>query len=299
MAKLVLIVACIFALQLPVQAQDLNARVQILSPLVQNTNKRALEVLERSMTDFLNNRQWSTNRLKPAERIDCSFVINITAWDGSANFTAEAQIISSRPVFNTAYNSPLLNMTDKEFSFTYTEGDPMDYSDQQYLSNLTSLLAFYAYIITGLDADSFSPNGGTSYYNMAQTVVNNAQNSMNGGWKSIESLRNRFWLVNNLLDPKYAPLRDFLYSFYREGLDIMADNQSTARRNMIKLFPTLQKVDRFAQGAVFNQVFFTAKADEFIGIASGMPQQDRIAVLNILAQADPANANKYEALRKP
>src|SRR5690606_6011624 len=107
-------------------------------------------------------------------------------------------------------------------------------------------------IITGLDADSFSPNGGTSYYNMAQTVVNNAQNSMNGGWKSIESLRNRFWLVNNLLDPKYAPLRDFLYSFYREGLDIMADNQSTARRNMIKLFPTLQKVDRFAQGAVFN-----------------------------------------------
>ncbi len=288
----------LFLLQLPAQAQDLNARVQILSPLVQNTNKRALDVLQRSITDFLNNKQWSTNRLKPSERIDCSFVINITAWDGSSNFTAEAQIISTRPVFNTSYNSPLLNMTDKEFSFTYTEGDPMDYSDQQYLGNLTSLLAFYAYIITGLDADSFSPNGGTPYYNMAQTVVNNAQNSTNSGWKSIESLRNRFWLVSNLLDPKYKPLRDFLYSFYKEGLDIMADNQSTARRNIMQLLPSLQKVDRFAQGAVFNQVFFTAKADEFIGIASGMPQQDRVSALNILAQADPANANKYEALRK-
>ncbi len=288
----------LFLLQLPAQAQDLNARVQILSPLVQNTNKRALDVLQRSITDFLNNKQWSTNRLKPSERIDCSFVINITAWDGSSNFTAEAQIISTRPVFNTSYNSPLLNMTDKEVSFTYTEGDPMDYSDQQYLGNLTSLLAFYAYIITGLDADSFSPNGGTPYYNMAQTVVNNAQNSTNSGWKSIESLRNRFWLVSNLLDPKYKPLRDFLYSFYKEGLDIMADNQSTARRNIMQLLPSLQKVDRFAQGAVFNQVFFTAKADEFIGIASGMPQQDRVSALNILAQADPANANKYEALRK-
>jgi hypothetical protein len=297
MAKLVWIIGWLFLLQLPAQAQDLNARVQILSPLVQNTNKRALDVLQRSITDFLNNK-WTTNRLKPSERIDCSFVINITAWDGSANFTAEAQIISTRPVFNTSYNSPLLNMTDKEFSFTYTEGDPMDYSDQQYLSNLTSLLAFYAYIITGLDADSFSPNGGTPYYNMAQTVVNNAQNSTNSGWKSIESLRNRFWLVNNLLDPKYKPLRDFLYSFYKEGLDIMADNQSTARRNIMQLLPSLQKVDRFAQGAVFNQVFFSAKADEFIGIASGMPQQDRISALNILAQADPANANKYEALRK-
>ena len=211
MAKLVRIMVWMFLLQLPAQAQDLNARVQILSPLVQNTNKRALDVLQRSITDFLNNKQWSTNRLKPSERIDCSFVINITAWDGSANFTAEAQIISTRPVFNTSYNSPLLNMTDKEFSFTYTEGDPMDYSDQQYLGNLTSLLAFYAYIITGLDADSFSPNGGTPYYNMAQTVVNNAQNSTNSGWKSIESLRNRFWLVSNLLDPananKYEALR--------------------------------------------------------------------------------------------
>src|SRR5690606_12614077 len=126
-------------------AQDLNARVQILSPQVQNTNKRALDVLEKAVSDFLNNRTWSANQVQPQERIDCSFVITINSWDGSSNFTAQAQIVSTRPVFNTSYNSPVLSMSDDNFNFSYTEGQLMDYSDQQYMSNLTSLLAYYAY----------------------------------------------------------------------------------------------------------------------------------------------------------
>ncbi|SEM98986.1 protein of unknown function [bacterium A37T11] len=278
-------------------AQDLNARVQVLSPLVQNTNKRALEVLQKAISDFLNNRQWSDKKLKPQESIDCSFVINITSWDGSTNFKAEAQIVSTRPVYNTSYNSPVLNMADKEFDFEYTEGSPMDYSDQQYTNNLTSLLAYYAYIIVGMDSDTFSPEGGTFYYNRAQTVVNNAQNSNNTGWKSIESMRNRFWLVSNLLDQKYKPLRDFMYSFYANCLDKMVDSPNSARRSILDLLPSLQNVDRFGQGAMFNQVFFTAKADEFIGLTGGMAPPDRMKALNILSQADPANANKYETIR--
>ncbi len=279
------------------QAQDLNARVQILSPQVQNTNKRALEVLEKAISDFLNNRTWSANQLQPQERIDCSFVITINSWDGSSNFTAQAQIISTRPVFNTSYNSPVLSISDNNFNFSYTEGQLMDYSDQQYMNNLTSLLAYYAYVIVGLDADTFAQNGGTPFYTAAQNIVNNAQNTGFIGWRSMEGTNNRFWLVNNLLDRRYQPLRDFLYSFYINGLDTMAENVQQARRSMLDLLPVLKGVDRLAQGAVFNQVFFTAKSDELIGIFSGMGPQERVQAYNILAEVDPANANKYETLR--
>lgn len=278
-------------------AQDLNARVQILSPQVQNTNKRALEVLEKAISDFLNNRTWSANQVQPQERIDCSLVITINSWDGSSNFTAQAQIISTRPVFNTSYNSPVLSMSDNNFNFSYTEGQLMDYSDQQYMSNLTSLLAYYAYIIVGLDADTFEQNGGTPFYTAAQNIVNNAQNTGFTGWRSMEGMNNRFWLVNNLLDRRYKPLRDFLYSFYLNGLDTMSDDAQQGRKAILGLLPSLKEVDRLAQGAVFNQVFFTAKSDELIGIFSGMGPQERVQAYNILAEVDPANANKYETLR--
>src|SRR5690606_10802333 len=278
-------------------AQDLNARVQILSPQVQNTNKRALEVLEKAISDFLNNRTWSANQVQPQERIDCSLVITINSWDGSSNFTAQAQIISTRTVFNTSYNSPVLSMSDNNFNFSYTEGQLMDYSDQQYMSNLTSLLAYYAYIIVGLDADTFEQNGGTPFYTAAQNIVNNAQNTGFNGWRSMEGMNNRFWLVNNLLDRRYQPLRDFLYRFYLSGLDRMSENAQQARKTMLDLLPLLQQVDRLAQGAVFNQVFFTAKSDELIGVFSGMGPQERVQAYNILAEVDPANVNKYENLR--
>jgi len=279
------------------QAQDLNARVQILSPQVQNTNKRALDVLEKAISDFLNNRTWSANEVQPQERIDCSFVITINAWDGSSDFTAQAQIISTRPVFNTSYNSPVLSTSDNNFNFSYTEGQLMDYSDQQFMNNLTSLLAYYAYIIVGLDADTFENNGGTPFYTAAQNIVNNAQNTGFNGWRSMEGTDNRFWLVNNLLDRRYQPLRDFLYSFYLKGLDRMSDHAVEGRKAILGLLPMLQKVDRLAQGAVFNQVFFTAKSDELIGIFGGMGPQERVQAYNVLAEVDPANANKYESLR--
>jgi hypothetical protein len=147
--------ACIICLiSLKAVSQDLNARVQILSPKIQSTNKRVLDVLETNIRDFLNNRKWTTDAFLPQERIDCNFIITITEWDGSSNFKAEAQIQSSRPVFNTTYNSTILNLTDNDFDFNYTEGQPMDFSDDNYIANLTSLLGFYAYMITGFDSDT-------------------------------------------------------------------------------------------------------------------------------------------------
>ncbi len=158
-------------------SQDLNARVQILSPQIQNTNKRTLEVLELAITEFLNNRKWSDAQLQAAERIDCNLVITVKEWDGSSSFKTEAQILSSRPIFGSAYNSTILTINDKNFDFNYSEGQALDFSDQNYINNLSSLLAFYAYTIVGLDADTFSKLGGTNYFNKAQTVLNNAQNT--------------------------------------------------------------------------------------------------------------------------
>ena len=280
-----------------VLAQDLNAKVQILSPQVQSTNKRAFDVLRQAITDFLNNKKWSEGNIMPEERIDCSFVITVKEWDGSSNFKAEAQIISTRPVFNSAYNSPILSVSDRNFDFTYNEGEPLDFSGQQYLSNLTSLLAYYAYIIVGMDADSFSKDGGSAYYAMAQNIVNNSQSSNFSGWKSIESLSNRFWLVNNMQDKNFEPLRDFSYKYHLTVLDKMADNQSLSRRGMIDLLPLLKQVDRMAQGAMYNQLFYTAKSDELVGILSGLSGPDRIKAINLLSEADPANINKYETLK--
>jgi hypothetical protein len=279
-------------------AQDLNARVQILAPQISNSNKRILDILQTSIKDFLNGRRWTADALQPQERIDCNFVITITDWDGSSNFKAEAQIQSNRPVFNSSYNSTLLNISDIEFGFTYSEGQALDFSDQNYISNLSSLLAFYAYIITGMDYDSFSKFGGTPYFQKAQTVLNNAQNAPNTGWKAFENLRNRFWLVENLTNKSYNPIRESLYTYHRDGLDVMAENKSKGLKAVLSVIPQLQKIDKQKQGSILNQIFFTAKSDEIVNILSSAASQDRIEAFNILSAIDPANSLKYETLKK-
>lgn len=282
-----------------VYSQDLNARVQILAPQLANSNKRVLDILEASIRDFLNDKRWSADALQPQERIDCNFVVTITDWDGSSNFKAEAQIQSNRPVFNSSYSSTLLNISDKDFDFTYSEGQPLDFSEQNYISNLSSLLAFYAYIITGMDYDTFSKFGGSPYFEKAQTVLNNAQTAPNGGWKAFENLRNRFWLIENLTNKSYNPIRESLYIYHREGLDVMAENQSKGRKAVLSVIPQLQKIDKQKQGSILNQIFFTAKADEIINILGAAEPQEKIKAYNALSVIDPANSLKYESLKKP
>ncbi len=280
-------------------SQDLNARVQILAPQIPNANKRILDVLEVSIKDFLNGRRWTADALQPQERIDCNFVITITDWDGSsANFKAEAQIQSNRPIYNSNYNSTILNLSDKDFTFSYSEGQALDYSDQNYLTNLTSLLAFYAYIITGMDYDTFSRLGGTPYFQKAQTVLNNAQNAPNAGWKAHENLRNRFWLIENLMNKSYNPIRESMYDYHRDGLDVMAENPSKGRKAIYSILPQLQKIDKQKQGAILNQVFFTSKSDELINILSDAEPQEKLKAFTILSVIDPANALKYEILKR-
>ncbi|MBC7653571.1 MAG: DUF4835 family protein [Oligoflexus sp.] len=279
------------------EAQDLNARVQILSPQIQNTNNKPIEALQQAMSEFLNNRKWSVNELKSQERIDCNIVFNLKEWDGSSNYKGEAQIISSRPVYGTSYNTTLLSVTDKNFEFTYTEGQPLDFSDQNFQNNLSSILAFYAYIIVGLDADSFSKLGGTDYFTKAQTVLNNAQNAPFGGWKAFENLRNRYWIAENLQNKTFIPLREVLYTYHRQGLDLMNDDINKGRKNIANSIEKLTELDKQKQGSILNNIFFSAKADEIIDIFKKSDPLERTKVYNTMVEVDPANSSKYEDLK--
>jgi hypothetical protein len=294
-----LIIFCLLIFAQAVHSQDINARVQILAPQLANSNQRILDILESSIKDFLNNKRWSADALQPLERIDCNFVITITDWDGNSNFKAEAQIQSNRPIYNSSYSSTILNISDKDFGFTFSEGQPLDFSELNYISNLSSLIAFYAYLITGMDYDTFSKFGGSPYFEKAQTVLDNAQAAPNTGWKAFENLRNRFWIMENLMNKSYNPIRESLYTYHREGMDVMAENQTKGRKAILSVIPQLQKIDRQKQGSILNQIFFSAKADELINILSAAEAQDKIKAYNALSVIDPANSLKYEILKKP
>ena len=279
-------------------AQDLNARVQVVSPKIQSTNKRIFQTLQTAMKDFLNGRKWSADNILPQERIDCNFVLNVTSWDGSSTFSGELQVQSSRPVYNSSYTTTLLNINDKDIDFTYTEGQIIDYTDQNYQSNLSSIMAFYAYIIVGMDYDTFSRFGGSAYFLAAQNVVTNAQSGGSKGWKAFDGSVNRYWLAENLNNKIYQQLRSFMYDYHRNGLDVMADNASKGLKEITTLLPSLSQVDRQRLGAMFPLVFFTAKSDEFVSLFAKAGTSERLEAMSILSQADPANGLKYRALQR-
>ena len=279
-------------------AQDINARVKVISGKIQTTNTHVFSSLETAMKDFLNGHKWSSDQILPSERIDCSFVLNITAWDGNSTFSGTLQVQSSRPVYNSSYASPLLNLNDKDFDFTYAEGQTIDYSDQNFQSNLSAVMAFYAYIIVGMDYDSFSRYGGSNYFAAAQNIVQLAQSQSYKGWKAFDSNINRYWLAENLNNKIYSPMRSFMYDYHRGGLDIMYDNAAKGRKAIADLLPSLTHVDRTRLGSMLPIIFFTAKSDELISIFSKSDNQEKGNVVNILSQIDPANGTKYQGIGK-
>ena len=279
------------------QAQELNARVTLLAPQVSNISKPTLDALQKTIRDFLNNNKFSNESYKPQERIDCSFIITINSWDGGSGYTAEAQIQSSRPVFNSSYNSTLLNMSDKNFDFNFNDGATIDFSDQNFISNISALLTYYAYTIIGMDKDSFSKMGGTPFYKKAQNIINLAQASGNTGWRAADGLRNRFWFNENVLNPIFAELRNFIYSYHLSGLDQLTDNDKGLTQ-IVAALPALQQMDKQKLGSIFPNVYFATKAEEVTNVLSKLNGQDRMKAYNMLAEIDPANIGKYEGLKR-
>ena len=279
------------------KAQDLNARVKVISGKIQTTNTHIFQSLETAMKDFLNGHKWTQDNILPNERIECNFVLNIINWDGNSNFSGELQIQSTRPVYGTSYNTPILNINDKDFDFTYTEGQTIDYTDQSFQSNLTSVMAFYAYIIVGMDYDTFSRLGGTPYFTAAQNVVTNAQAGSGKGWKAFDGNINRYWLSENLNNKAYVALREFIYDYHRNGLDQMADNSTKGRKAIADVLPTLAQVDRTRLGSMLPLLFFTAKNGELISIFTKGDNREKNDAVTILSAADPANGNKYLTIK--
>ncbi|UKT62466.1 DUF4835 family protein [Pedobacter mucosus] len=279
------------------KAQELNARITVLAPQVSNISKPTLDALQKTIRDFLNNNKFTNESYKPQERIDCNFVITINSWDGGSNYSAEAQIQNSRPVFNSSYNSTLLNISDKNFDFSFYDGSTIDFSDQNYISNISALLSYYAYTIIGLDKDSFSKMGGTPYFKKAQNIINLAQASGNSGWKAADGLRNRFWFNENVLNPAFSELRSFIYAYHSSGLDQLTDNDKGLTQ-IVSALPALQQMDKQKLGSIFPNVYFASKAEEITNVLSKLNVQERMKAYNMLAEIDPANIGRYEGLKK-
>ena len=212
----------------------------------------------------MNNRKWTNDVFQQDERIECSVVITITERPTTDQFKATIQIQARRPIFKTSYNSLLFNNLDKNLAFNYIEYQPIEYVENTFTSNLTSVLAFYAYYIIGLDYDSYSLEGGTPYFQKAQQVVTNAQNSGDKGWKSFEDTRNRYWLVENILNNTFKPLRECIYKYHRLGFDAMADDLNGGRTAVMQSLDLAKKVFDNKPGSFNLQIFFLSKADELV-----------------------------------
>ncbi|WP_367865693.1 DUF4835 family protein [Pedobacter sp. WC2423] len=279
-------------------AQELNTRVTVTAPTVQNMDKKNIELIQNTVREYLNNNKWTNETYQPQERIESTLVITISSWDGASGYKANAQIQTSRPIFGTSYNSTLLNLSDKDFDFNYNEGEPVNFSDQNFLSNLGSLLSYYAYTIIGLDKDSFSKLGGTPYYLKAQNILNVAQVSGNTGWKAYDGLRNRYWLNQNLLDKTFEDLRIFIYNYHANTMDRIQENPTKGCQMLLGFLTDLKQMDKQKLGSIFPNVYLATKAEEMVNILATGNTQDKIQAYNLLSEIDPANINKYEILKK-
>lgn len=274
-------------------AQELNCQVQVLSQQIAGSDKRAFEALQTAIFEFMNNRKWTNETFKLEERIDCSILINLTDKVSSDEYKGTFQVQSRRPVFKSSYNSVLLNYNDNDFQFKYVENQPIEFNDNSFTGNLPAMLGYYAYLIIGLDYDSFSLNGGTPYLQKALSIVNTAQDASEPGWKAFENNKNRYWLINNLMDASFVPLRECYYTYHRKGLDAMVDNKEAGRAVIAESIESLKKVHA-AKPLSFNmQVFFNAKSDEIINIFSGAFTDEKAKIVNTLNEIDPTNSNKY------
>jgi len=243
--------------------------------------------------EFLNNRKWTGYTYRQEEKIECSIFINISERTSDVEFKGTMQVQSRRPVFNTSYNTPMLNLVDKDISFKYIQNQALDYDDNNYLSNLTSLLAYYAYIIIGVDFDSYTMKGGSQYFTKAQNIVQLAQNAADKGWKSFESRKNRYWLVENLLNDSYSGFRECLYLYHLKGLDAMKDNIENGRTSVISAMEKMQTVVRGTPSLYFTTVFMDTKRDEIINIFSQAPSGDKPRIVDILKEIDPAHSGDF------
>ena len=278
-------------------AQELNCTVQINSDQISGSNKAVFNTLQKSISDFMNNRKWSEMTFTNIEKIECSMNIVVKSVSQD-NYSAEIQIQSRRPIYNANFYSTLFNFKDNNFSFDYKEFDQLEMNENTITSNLTAVLAYYAYIIIGYDMDSFTRLGGTPYFQTAESIVNAAQAADLVGWKAFESPRNRYALINNIMDEAFKKYRNYFYEYHRLGLDEMSQNMTNARAKILSGLPLLREANRARPSAIVISSFMDAKSDEMINIFSKATDKEKKEAVEVLCDINPTYTERYEKILK-
>ncbi|MEO8109190.1 MAG: DUF4835 family protein [Ginsengibacter sp.] len=286
--------------------QELRARVSVISNRVGNSvDKKTFQTLQTALNNFVNNRKWSSNQFAQKEKIDCSFLLNLESGGDANIYKASLTIQSARPVFNSSYQSPLINYQDNDITFKYAEFQQLEFNDARVagtdalVSNLTAVFAYWVNIILGFDYDSFSPRGGDPFFQKAQNIVNNAPEGKNiSGWKAFDGNRNRYWLAENLLNSRYTIMHDVIYGYYRPGMDKLYNDEIGARSQVLNMLTSLNSFNVENSNTMILQFFMQGKSDELIKIFSKATPPDKAKALDLLQRIDVTSAAKYkEALR--
>ena len=278
------------------KAQEMQCNMRVISNKVEGSDKTIYQNLQTAVNEFVNNTKFTEINFKSAERIECSMLIDIKSREGDY-FTAEINLGLRRPVYKSSYNTPMFNYIDRKFYFEYTDGQALDFNPNTYISNVTSTLGFYVYLMLGLEFDSFSPNGGDPFFEMAETVANAApqEAGSDNGWSS-SGRQNRYAIINDINNQAYQPLRDFLYIYHRQGLDVMAEHPDQGREAIVNALHNLQSVYERNSMCYFLQLLTETKRDEIVQIFSQGEQKVRTEVANIMKTIDPSQSSRYDAM---
>lgn len=290
--KFLYILTSLILLGFSVQSQELNCNVIVNADRVETTDRRIFQDMQTAFSQFLNNRRWTDDNYDVAERINCNLVITIEEMPIVGTFKATVQIQSSRPVYGTSYESLMLNFADRDWHFEYVESQPLDFNENSFSSNIASMLAYYAYIILGIDYDSFETLGGTSFFERANNQVILAQESNMPGWKQFDSQRNRYWLAENFLSPIFTPVRESIYLYHIQGLDLFLENPDASRNTILEVLKKLQVANRSRPNSIFTIAFLDAKSNELINIFSEGDMNIRRQAYEILRTLDPTLTSK-------
>ena len=292
----------IITIALPVLAQEFQAKITVNASRINSTvDKKVFATLQNQLSNFINNRKWTTDQFKPNEKIECSFLINLESITEPNVYKASLIVQAARPVFNSSYQAALINFQDADLLFKYIEFQPVEFNDSRVqgnnalTGNLTAILAYYCYTILGIDYDAFAPKNGDKFYQKAQNIVNNAPEASGiSGWKLFDGLRNRYWLNENLVNNRYNIIHDVIYSYYRSGLDKMYDNETEARANILQSLTQLQAFNQENANTMFVQFFMQNKTTELIGIFKKGTAADKSRAVELLSKLDISNNQRFK-----
>lgn len=284
------------------RSQELQANVAVIANRLPSTiDKKQFQTLQTALYNFINGRQWSNETFKSSEKIVCNFLINISSNTDPTTFQATLTVQAGRPVYNSSYQSPLINFQDENYTFRYVEYQTLDFNENRvqgsepYAANLTAEIAYYIYMILGLDFDTFSLRGGDPYFQKALNIVNNAPEAQSiNGWKPFDGVRNRYWLIENLTNSKYTLVHDAYYNYFRSGLDQLYDKEDDARTAILNALNMLNTVNTETPNTMILQFWFQGKSTELDKIFQKSPPDEKARALDLLTRLDISNLNKYK-----